>query len=279
MVDVLFIDPETGDTALFVDPGGGGAWDDIAAPMNRPAKNPLNWLSHIYFHSALDPMEVAIGPTNVSVSHGTIPAGTPSGGVVGLNNGRVYGGYTTSHVLLTHSLGYVPDFFILQGSNTLHPGYPIQFDSADGRSRNVTAYATTSQIILYEYGVQTSNALAGVSVTYTLLVLRRPPAPTGSAMMEFDPDTGVVKMGRDKFSSDRRYLQVVPGGSPYSLPLERTVDLANGAPRSVSPDGTIRDVVPPSFRIAYGFGGPSFGPDGNYNGSFTGAPAIQVKAP
>lgn len=279
MTDVFMTDPVTGRCALFEEPVGTGDPKDPNSARNAPLNNPSTNLQYLYFHSDYDPMEVVLGPTTVAVAHGTIPAGSPSGGVVGLNNGRVYGGYATSHVLLTHGLGYVPDFFILQGANTVHPGYPIQFDSADGRSRNVTAYATTTQIILYEYGVQTSNALAGMSINYTVLVLKRPPAPSGNILMDFDPATGIVKIGRDKFSSDRRYLQIVAGGSPFSLPLDRTVDLANGAPRSVSPDGAIRDVIPASFRVAYGYGGPTFGPNGNYNGAFTGSPTIQVQAP
>jgi len=279
MVDVFMTDPATGRCALYTEPVNMGDFDDPNSARNAPLNNPGANLQYLYFHSDYDPMEVAFGPTTVAVSHGTIPAGSPSGGIAGLNNGRVFGGYSTSHVLLTHSLGYEPDFFILQGLNAVHPGYPIQFDSADGRSRNVTAYATTSQIILYEYGVQTSNALAGLSVNYTTLVLKRPPAASGDILMDFDPVSGIVKMGLDKFSSDRRYLQIVSGGSPFSLPLDRTIDLANGAPRSVSPDGAIRDVIPASFSISYGYGPPTFGPGGDYNGTFTGSPSIQVQAP
>jgi len=279
MVDVFMTDPATGRVALYTEPVNTGDFDDPNSARNAPLNSPDTNLQYLYFHSDYDPMEVAIGPQNVTVNHATIPAGSASGGIVGLNGGRVYGGFVTTHVLLNHDLGYVPDFLILQGANTLNPGFPIQFDSADGRSRNVTAYATSTQIILYEYGVQTSNALAGISVTYTLLVLKRPPVPTGDILFDFDPVTGIVKMGREKFSSERRYLQIVTGGSPFNIPLDRTVDLANGAPRSVSPDGVIRDIIPASFRISYGYGDPSFGPNGNYNGSFAGSPSIQVQAP
>jgi hypothetical protein len=281
MVDVFFMDPETGDTALFVDPGGGGQWDDINAPMNRPAKSPLNWLSHLYFHSSLDPMEVAVGPQVVNVSHASIPAGSGADGVLTWDNSQFYGGWSTTHTLLNHGLGYPPDFLLLSGSNVIHPGYPIQFDSSDGRSRCVTAYATSSQILLYEFGIRATNAMAAVTVPYTVIVLRRPPAPTGNVMFEFEPDDGLVRMGKEKFRSDRRYLQVVAGGSPFGLPTGKTIDLKNGTFRSVAPNGSARDVVPSTFRVAFGeyFTSLGFGPDGNYNGSFSGTPSVQVQAP
>lgn len=275
---VMFLsDPATGVCALFDDPGGGGAWDDINAPENRPAKDPLSWLSHLYFHSSLDPMEVAVGPTNVSVSHASIPAGSGGGGVPTFNNAQFYGEWTATHVLLNHGLGYVPDFLLLSGSNVIHPGFPIQFDSASGRSRCVTAYATNSQIILHEFGIKSSSAMPALAATYTLIVLRRPPPPDGNVLFEFEPASGLVRMGLEKFRSDRRYLQVVPGGSPFGLPTGKTIDLRNGTFRSVAPNGTIRDIVPATFRVA--FASTTFGPDGNYNGSFTGTPAVQVQAP
>lgn len=279
MAVVFMTDPVTGRCALYEEPSGSGAADNPYSARNAPLNNPASNLAYLYFHSDYDPMEVVSGPTVVGINHATIAAGTGPGGAVSVNNGRVYGGYSADHLLLTHGLGYVPDFFLLSGSNVIHPGFPIQYDSADGRARQVTAYATTTQIRLYEVGVQTSTALAGLTVNYTVLVLKAPPAPTGDVLLDFNPSTGVVKMARDKFSSDRRYLQIVAGGSPFGLPLGRTIDLANGTFRSVSPDGTIRDVVPSTFRVSFGSGTPTYGPNGNYNGAFTGDPSILVQAP
>src|SRR5690606_10480242 len=105
-------------------------------------------------------------------------------------------------------------------------------------------------------GVQTSNILAAVDVTYTLLILRRPPAASGDTLFDFNPDTGVVEMAFGKFRSDRRYLQVVPGGTPFGIPLGRTMHFKNGTFRSVSPSGAVRDIVPSTFRISFGPGGP-----------------------
>ena len=279
MAVVFMTDPATGRCALFDEPSGTGDADDPNSARNAPLNSPATNLAYLYFHSDYDPMEVVIGPTTVTISHATIAAGTGPGGAVSVNGALVFGGYTADHLLVTHSLGYVPDFFLLSGSNVIHPGYPIQFDSADGRSRCVTAYANTTQIRLHEFGIQTSNALAGLSVDYDVMVLKAPPAAVGDVLLDFDPGTGIVQMAREKFSSDRKYLQIVAGGSPFGLPLGRTIDLANGTFRSVSPDGTIRDVVPATFRISFGSGSPNYGPDGDYNGSFTGDPSILAQAP
>src|SRR5690606_20968877 len=99
-------------------------------------------------------------------------------------------------------------------SNVVHPGFPVQFDSADGRARVVTAYATASKVMLHEVGVQTTTPLAAISVTYTVMVLRRPPSPINSTLWDYDPETDIVRMAGDRFRSDRRYLQVVDGGTP-----------------------------------------------------------------
>lgn len=279
MAIVFMTDPVTGRCALYDEPTTSGDPADPNSARNAPLNNPAANLASLYYHSDYDPMEVGLGPTTVGITHATIPAGSGSGGAATVNNGQVYGGYTADHLLVTHGLGYVPDFFLISGSNVIHPGYPIQFDSADGRSRCVTAYANANQIRLYEFGIQTSNPLPGLTVNYTVMVLKAPPAPVGNVLLDFDPTTGIVKMARDKFSSDRRYLQIVAGGSPFAFPLGRTIDLANGTFRSVA--GAIRDVVPATFRIAFGSAvvGYVYGPDGNYNGSFTGEPTIQVQAP
>lgn len=274
-----FKDPIGQRIAIYETPPGQVDPDNINDPSNAPLVDPANNLQYLYYHSDLDPMEVAIDRTNVTVNHLIIAAGTGPGLTGSLNNGRVYGGVVRTHELLTHDLGYVPDFFILVGNELVHPGWPVQYDSADGRARRVRAYATSSKIMLEERGVQTSTAMAAVAVTYTIMVLRRPPGAVNNNLDAYDPVTDIYRMAGDKFRSDRRYLQVVPGGSPFGIPLGRTLDFNNGTYRSVSPSGSVRDVVPASFRIAFGGGGPLFGPDGNYKGSFTGDPAVLVQAP
>ncbi|MET3899663.1 hypothetical protein ABIB57_003625 [Devosia sp. UYZn731] len=277
--DVLMFDPITARIALYTEPTLAGDPFDPNSARNAPLNSPAANLPSLYYHSDYDPMEVAVGPTDVLITHTAIPAGSGAPDAATINSQLVYGGYTQDRSLLAHGLPYVPDFLVVVGTQTLHPGYPVQYNALDGRARCVTAYATATEIRIYETGIQTSSVLAAVNVTYTVIVLKRPPAPVGSVLFEFDPVTGITTMARGKFSSNRRYLQIVAGGSPFGFPLGRTIDLANGTFRSVQPDGTIRDVVPAAFKLSFGFGGPNFGPAGNYNGSFTGDPQIQVQAP
>ncbi len=272
-------DPATGQWALFTEPNGSGLMEEADAPRNAPLNNPNGNLQHLFYHSDYDPMEVAIGPLPISIDHPEIAAGTGPGGAATVNAGQVYGNHAVDHVLLNHGLGIVPDFMLLLGSHVIHPGFPVQYDSADGRARCVTAFATNSQIFLREFGVQTSNAMPALTVSYTILVLRQPPPASGDVLFEFEPDTGVVRMAREKFRSDRRYLQIVAGGSPFGLPTGRTLDLDNGTFCSVSPDGSVRSPVPAALRVSFGFGPAEFGPDGNYKGTFIGEPAVLVQAP
>lgn len=279
MATVFMADPATGRCALYLEPTSSGDPQDPNSARNAPLNNPASNLAYLYYHSDYDPVEVAIGPVNVSISHPEIPAGSGLGGQSSINGQLAYGGFTSTHTLVTHSLGYAPDFAVSVGNQTLHPGYPVQYDPADGRSRCVTAYATSSAIYLYEFGIQSSVALASTSITYNVMVYARPPAPSGGNLIDFNPSNGVLKMARNKFSSDQRYLQIVSGGSPFGFPLGKTIDLSNGTFRSVQPNGSVRDVVPSIFQISFGEGGPAFGPTGEYKGSFTGGGAIQVQAP
>ena len=279
MAIVLMTDKATGRVAIFEENGTSGDPEDPNSTRNAPLNNPASHLSRIYYHSDYDPIEVAVGPANVTISHEAIPAGSGPGGQSSFNGWLVYGGFTRTHTLLSHGLGYVPDFAVAVNNQTLHPGYPVQYNAADGRARCVTAYATSSAIRLSEFGIQSSVSLPALNVTYNVMVYARPPAPSGNNMIDFDSATGVLKMARNKFSSDRQYLQIVSGGSPFGFPLGKTIDLSNGTFRSVQPNGAIRDVVPEDFRVSFGEGGPSYGPTGEYKGSFTGGGAIQVQAP
>jgi hypothetical protein len=279
MADMFFSEPDTGVCALFDDPGGGGQWDDIDAPCNRPAKDPLNWLSHLYFHSELDPMEVAIDTGPITVNHATIPASAvPGYDASAVTGGQTYGGYTASYAVYTHDLGYIPDVLAIVDGDILSPAYPIQ-SAADGRCRFVSFEATTTQILVHETAMQTGNPLGAIAVDYAFLILLRPPTPSGNVLMEFEPGSGLVTLGREKFRSDGKYLQIVSGGSPFALPTGKTLDLANGTFRSVSASGVIRDIVPSTFALSLGALNAQFGPSGNYDGSFTGEPVVQVQAP
>lgn len=283
MAYVFMTDPASGKVALFLENGTSGEPDDVDAPRNAPLKNPGSYLGHLRFHSDLDYLEVAAGPNNVGIGHATIGAGSGPSAFVGLNNVLVYGGVSTVHVLLNHNLGYVPDFLVIANGDVIYGGTPVQRLS-DGRTRHVTAYATSTQLLLKEWAVQTASSMPAINVTYTIIVFRRPPAPAGSLLFLNDPLANHVKMGFDKFNSSRRYLQVVSGGTPYGFALGRTIDLKNGAPRLVDPDGSITDIVPSGTKMAFAMstepsGSISYGFDQAYDGGFTGSGGVLWKVP
>ncbi|MEO9297559.1 hypothetical protein [Devosia alba] len=268
--------------AIYDEAPGGGDPKDINAPMHRPLVDPGNWLANIYLHSDLDYCEVGYGPTVTPISHAAIAAVTISDGFTVNNNQLVYGTASATHTLAVHDLGYVPDFMVVVDGDVLYPGKPIQY-FADGRARYVTAYATSTHLYLEERSSRTSDAIPAVAKSYTVIIFRQPPAPSGNVLGHWDGEQGLLELGRGKFRSDRRYLQVGPGGDPFGFAQGRTIHLNNGAPRMVDPDGTITDIVPASAVSAFVSprqnSGWVFGPSGAYGGSFTGDPAIQVKVP
>ena len=282
MAIVFMTDPETGRCALFDENGSSGDFDDPNSARNAPLNSPASHLDKVYFHSDFDYLDVSHGPTVVTVNHSAVSVGSPPAGQ------PFRFGFTTAaadRLLLTHSLGYAPLALVIYDDNVCWPGMPVQSDGGGG-ARFVTAYSTSTEIRLYEFASVGSSDLAATSLDYTVIVFKDPPAPSGDVLMDFDPSTGVVKMGLGKFESSRRYLQVVDGGSPFGLSLGRTIDLNNGAPRAVRPDGTTFNPVPSSLQLGlsrFGLTGANwgyvYGSSMAYGGSFTGSGAIQVQAP
>lgn len=268
--------------AIYDEAPGGGDKTDINALRHRPLLDPAAWLANVYFHSDLDYMEVSHGPTTVTVNHSAVSVGSPPAGQ------PFRFGFTTAaadRLLLTHSLGYAPLAMVVYDDNVCWPGMPVQADGSGG-ARFVTAYSTATEIRLYEFASVGSSDLGATSLDYTVIVFKDPPAPSGNVLFHVDPANDKVTMARGKFDSTRRYLQVVAGGSPFGLSLGRTIDLNNGAPRAVRPDGTTFNPVPSSLQLGLSrFGltgtdwGYSYGSPMAYGGSFTGPGAIQVQAP
>ena len=281
MARILFRLSEAANAVAIYDEAPDGVDpQDINDPMHRPLLDPENWLANIYFHSDFDYCEVAFGPTVVPITHPLVPGATESDGA-SVNNGQViYDTTATQYTLLTHNLGYVPDFMVVVDGDALYPGYIAQY-FGDGRARYLCAYADSTRIYLEERVSKTSNALSAIAKNYTVLVFKQPPAPSGNVLGSWDGE--VLKMGRGKFSSDRRYLQVGSNGDPFGFALGRTIHVKNGAPRFVDPNGTITDPVPAAAAWALAGKGQTsgfiFGPSAAYNGTFTGSPSIEVRAP
>lgn len=261
---------------MYDEAAGGGAANDPNSARNAPLNNPVAHLDKIYFHSDLDYMEVH-DESDVLINHALV---STTGGPVG---GSIQWGWNTSavdHLLYTHGLGYAPFALVSVGANIIWPGMPVQTDAGGGGGgRYCSIYTTTTGVYLREFASIGNAALPAISLTYKVLTFKNPTAGSGVQLIDWNPGTGVFKAGKGKFDSSRKYLQVVPGGSPLGLSYGRTIDLKNGAVRAVRPDGTYYDPVPATL-FGYLVGGTDTpGAYMNYNGSFTGPGAIQVQAP
>lgn len=264
--------------AIFDEPNRTGDVLDFDAPRNAPAKFPADYLDKLYFHSAIDLFEVLAAQT-VSINH---PAVTAGGAISGAEANTIFrwGGEDADHLLIdlaAYDLEREPMVLAAVGSNIVWGGMPVQAET-DGRARYVTVYSTSTEVRLFETASRTSNALPAVSIDYEVLVLAPRRDGIGNDLRSFDPSTGDYRMGFDRFSSLRRFLQVAPGGSPFGLALGRTIDRNNGAKRCWRPDGTSYDPVPP-YRVRVTPGTGAYGSLLTYGGSFTGSEAVEVQAP
>lgn len=269
-----------GVAALFWEASGGGDVLDLNAPRNRPAKYPEQWLDSILFHSRLDHMEVAAAGST-TINHAAVAAAT-AGSLAdgyGAEGEFAWRRGVATHVLATHSLGVLP-FAIVAASDLGLCGSPVQ-TATGGRSRYVTPSVTTTQLKLHEWSTAGSTALPAISITYTWLVLKRPPAPSGNKLREFDPATGVLALGRNTFRTDRRYLQIRDDGTPLAIFKGRSIDLKNGAARIYRADGTYYEPVPAAMRraLVHVTGAPAWGASMAYNGVYAGPATIEVVAP
>lgn len=272
-------DPATGHVAVFDEAPGEGEPFDPAALRNRPLADPVNWLTHLKYHSAFNLLEL-VSDTEVIVSHPGVAAATAAGGETDTSAAYTYNGGTFNWPVLTHGLGYEPLVMVAAGSNILTPGYIIQAN-AGGAARYVSAYSSAVQVFIREVAARGSTALSALNQTYRILVFRNPRAPEGDLSIEFDPVNDVFQMGQGRFDVSRRYMQVRPGGTPFGLATGPTIDLKNGAPRFVNPGGGVVDPIPATLKLAIRVNSQPavFGDPMNYTGSFAGSAAIPLQVP
>lgn len=255
MTEIFMADRASGKCSIFTEASGGGDVSDPSSNRNRPLLDPVNWLQNIKFHSDFDYYQVAIGPTNVTVTHPTINGTSVTivntAGYTFTRQGQVV---ITDIDLVTHGLGYIPKYMVAYNDSLIGPGSLIQVDT--NKIRTIAPYATTNKIILRDTGISSNTNLSSISRDYSVLVFREPEVDSDS-LFEFDQSTGEVILGRGKFKSNLKMLrQAEPGDSPFDISLGRTIDIKNGGMKIVLADGT-------TFT------------ESNYDGSFTGSPSIQ----
>lgn len=288
MAWAFMVDPATGNVGLYDEPVGTGDPADPDSARNAPLNNPGANLAHLYWHILLDSMEV-VSDTVVSINHATIDAA--AGSLAGDN--VVASDFDANGNLLdwdmgTHGLGYEPLVLIAIGQNMITPGYPVQVPgSVNGSARYVSPYVTTNKVFIREFQSRGASALAGLSIDYRVLVFKRQPVADGTGqLIDWNPATGELRLGEGRFSNKRRYLQVVPGGTPFGLVYGRTIDLQNGACRLARADGSTYDPVPTTTKTGVWFGSGQFASDTltygasmAYDGTWAPGEILEVQAP
>lgn len=245
----LMNDDETGHVAVFDEAPGGGDPGSPAALCNRPLRDPLNWLTHLSYHSAFNLLEL-MSDTEVVVAHPAVSAVAGPGGETISGGEYSYDGGTINYAVLTHGIGdYEPLVLVVAGDDVLTPGYIIQAN-AGGAARYISAYSTTTQVVIREVAARGTSVLPALNQTYRILVFRNPREPEGNLAIEIDPPEDVVRLGRGRFDLSRRYMVVRDGGTPFGLATGPTISLGNGAVIFRNPSGDLVNPIPYSLAIA-----------------------------
>lgn len=211
---------------------------DPMAPFDDPVAN----FNLIRFCSDFQYFSNALQVNGISVSHSAVAGVTGSGyaapssssGNTGpIANGQIV---TTNKLLYTHSLGYVPHFFVLFNGAIVYGGTVVQQTSDKKKARKVSAYATTTEIRLRDIGISSTDDLPAASISYDLIIFRDPAQVSGAPLFRMRP--AGITMGYGRITSEQRPLRRVVGAEPFMyLPKTRVADIRNGAYRTLSPSG------------------------------------------
>lgn len=229
--------------AIFDEAPGGGSPADINSLMNRPALDPSNWLDNIYFHSEFDYYGVAAYTLGTSLTHGAIAGITRNagGGTGEVSTVVTLAGQSGSddQLLLTHNLGYVPDFYAIINGVLAPNGVPIQRPDAF-RMRFACVYATTTEIRVATFGFSSASDLSSISAIYGVIVFRDHAAIPGEKMLKIAP--GDVIFGQGKFNMQQPHLRADGAGdSPFAIALSKTAAARNGGLRLYKSSGSYED--------------------------------------
>lgn len=231
--------------AIYEEAPGGGDPIDPNSQMNRPVLDPITWIDNIYFHSDLNYYRIAAQNLNVVINHASV-AGltTQAGNGAGDTSDIVtYAGQiaTTSHLLIDHNLGYIPKFFCIYDGKLIPHGTPVQ-SVGNGQIRFVTAYATTTQIRLFETASSTENALPAITKTYQVIVFHDATADLDYPMLDLHP--GVAVFGQGKFRGENPHLRADGlGDVQWPIATERAAGIRNGGLRAYYPNGGYVDFL------------------------------------
>lgn len=229
-----------GRAAIWVKPTSG----DKMAPFDDPTAHfdKIRFCSDFQYLSAPLITQVTINHAQVNGVTGTGYTGASAGGTntgssEPIANGQVV---PASHTLYTHNLGYPPFHMVLLDGEVLNGG-AVQVQS--GRLRLVSSYATNSIIGLREIGMSSTANLSAVSRTYDVIVFRELAADPAKPLWHVRLDDGLIVMGQGKIDQESRVLRRAADEEEptFYVPVTRTSDTRNGAIRTISPIGGIKD--------------------------------------
>ncbi len=245
---------KVGVVAIFEKPPSG----DPMAPFDDPVGN----LQYVKFHSDLQYLSNQITAGPIDITHTLLAGATGTGITVGngsqnTNAAPVASGQIrqSSIALYTHGLGYVPLFQVINNNRIVSPGLVIQ--NPTSQFRMISAYATTTQIFLYELAISSASDLPSWDETYYINIFRNPEADPLLPTLHIQ-ESGMV-LAKGKVTDAHRPLRRMGSDdlTPFYLPIGRTVDIKNGAIRNISALAGIKDF-------------------GLYTGGFTSSEAIRV---
>jgi len=233
--------------AIYEEAAGGGDPIDPNALMNRPVLDPLTWIANIKFHSDLNYYEIVAQNLSIAVSHLAVPTidrnAGGSGGEAGNSIVTLKGqGIVRTIPLIDHNLGYPPKFFFLNNNRLLPQGMPVQVTSGD-RNRFVSAYATNTQIVMFDLGWSGTADLAAYNATYGVIVFRDPAKDPAYPMLDLSP--GEAVFGQRKFKASEPHLRATGlGDTLWAIARGRTAGIRNGGFRAYFPGGGYADFGP-----------------------------------
>lgn len=189
--------------------------------------DPLNNLSSVYFHSALDYLHI--------VYDQTVTFALPS-------TGTTNGSFDT-YSFPNHNLGYTP-FGFLATTGTQYPtNHPIQLLGNEGTGRYIhLALDNSTASLRVAHHATSGKSNPAINITARCILLGEATATDPVYAGRYDPSNGRVTLGRGKFDTNRSYLRRNDASPDFRATSGRTIDTNDSGARFMLPNGTVFDV-------------------------------------
>lgn len=223
----------------------------VSGSKYGPRTDPLEHLGLLRFHSdfqylsSFDIADVTVSHDQVDGVTGSGQTGAPTAGgsatgaTQAIANGQIA---QASHTLFEHDYGYEPFHMVLYNGEIVSGATVVQ-SASGGRARRVASYATDSIIGLRETAVSSADDLASISRSYRVIVFRDIAADPAKPLFHVRLSDGIIVLGRGKITHEMKTLRRAADEEEavFYVPVTPTVDIRNGAVRSVSPVGGVTD--------------------------------------